>query len=63
MDEETILEKMEKTSSAYEIVKKRVDQEVADEVRKFINGEIDDEGQPADDCQRRWGDRADLRPG
>ena len=34
----------EKTSSAYEIVKKRVDQEVADEVRKFINGEIDDEG-------------------
>ena len=44
VDEETILEKMEKTSSAYEIVKKRVDQEVADEVRKFINGEIDDEG-------------------
>lgn len=44
VDEETILEKMEKTSFAYEIVKKRVDQEVADEVRKFINGEIDDEG-------------------
>ena len=44
VDEETILEKMEKTSSAYEIVQKRVDQEVADEVRKFINGEIDDEG-------------------
>ena len=44
VDEETILEKMEKTSSAYEIVKKRVDQEVVDEVRKFINGEIDDEG-------------------
>ena len=44
VDEQTILEKMEKTSSAYEIVKKRVDQEVADEVRKFINGEIDDEG-------------------
>ena len=44
VDEQTILEKMEKTSFAYEIVKKRVDQEVADEVRKFINGEIDDEG-------------------
>ena len=41
---ETILEKMEKTNSKYEIVKKRVDQEVADEVRRFINGEIDDEG-------------------
>ena len=35
---------MEKTNSAYEIIKKRVDQEIADEVRKFINGEIDDEG-------------------
>ena len=41
---ETILEKMEKTNSKYEIIKKRVDQEVADEVRRFINGEIDDEG-------------------
>lgn len=44
VDEESILEKMEKTNSAYEIIKKRVDQEIADEVRKFINGEIDDEG-------------------
>ena len=33
-----------KPAPHYEIVKKRVDQEVADEVRKFINGEIDDEG-------------------
>lgn len=44
VDPETILEKMEKTNFKYEIVKKRVDQEVADEVRRFINGEIDDEG-------------------
>ena len=44
VDEESIREKMEKTNSAYEIIKKRVDQEIADEVRKFINGEIDDEG-------------------
>lgn len=44
VDPETILEKMEKTNSKYEIVKKRVDQEIADEVRRFINGEIDDEG-------------------
>ena len=44
VDPATILEKMEKTSSMYEIIKKRVDQEVADEVRRFINGEIDTEG-------------------
>ena len=44
VDEETILEKMEKTSSAYVIVKKRLDHDVAVVVRKFINGEIDDEG-------------------
>ncbi len=44
VDPETILKKMKKTNSKYEIVKKRVDQEIADEVRRFINGEIDDEG-------------------
>ena len=40
----TILEKMEKTWSQYEIIKKRTDQEVADQVRAFLNGWIDDEG-------------------
>ena len=54
VDEQTILEKMEKTSSAYEIVKKRVDQEVADEVRKFINGEIDDEGNQLTTVNDDW---------
>ena len=44
VDEETILGYMEKTYSQYEVVKKKVDQDVADEVRRFINGEIDDEG-------------------
>lgn len=44
INEETILERMERTNSQYEIVKKRVDQEIADDVRRFINGEIDDEG-------------------
>ena len=44
VDEDTIRKKMEKTSSQYEIVKLRADQDVADEVRRFINGEIDDEG-------------------
>lgn len=44
VDEETILGYMEKTYSQYEVVKKKVDQDVADEVRRFINGEIDNEG-------------------
>lgn len=44
VDEEMILGYMEKTYSQYEVVKKKVDQDVADEVRRFINGEIDDEG-------------------
>ena len=44
VDPATILEKMEKTWSQYEIIKKRVDQEVADQVRAFLNGWIDDAG-------------------
>ncbi len=44
MDEGTILKKMEKTYSQYEIIKLRAEQTTADEVRKFINGQIDDEG-------------------
>jgi len=44
VDPDTLLEKMEKTWSQFEIVKKRADQEVADEVRKFLNGWIDDAG-------------------
>lgn len=44
VDEGTILKKMEKTYSQYEIIKLRAEQATADEVRKFINGQIDDEG-------------------
>lgn len=44
VEEETILEHLENTANRYWEVKK-VDQDVADEqVRRFINGEIDDEG-------------------
>lgn len=42
--EDTVLQKMEKTSSQYEVVKLRADQDLADEVRRFVNGEIDDQG-------------------
>ena len=44
VEEETILEHLENTATRYWEVKKKVDQDVADEVRRFINGEIDDEG-------------------
>ena len=44
VEEETILEHLENTANRYWEVKKTVDQDVADEVRRFINGEIDDEG-------------------
>ena len=44
VEEETVLEHLENTANRYWEVKKKVDQDVADEVRRFINGEIDDEG-------------------
>ena len=44
VEEETILVHLENTANRYWEVKKKVDQDVADEVRRFINGEIDDEG-------------------
>ena len=44
VDEGTILKKMEKPYSQYEIIKLRAEQTAADEVRNFINGQIDDEG-------------------
>lgn len=44
LEQGTIEERMERTYSQYEILKKRTDQTVSDEVRRFINGEIDPEG-------------------
>ena len=44
VDADTILKKMQKTSSQYEVVKLRADQKLADQVRQFINGEIDAQG-------------------
>ena len=51
IEEETILEKMERTYSQYEPLVKKAEKDVADEVRRFINGEIDDQGNevPEDD--------------
>ena len=44
VEEEDILKMASRTKSEYERVTRRVEQDVADEVRRFINGEIDDEG-------------------
>ena len=44
VEEETILEQLGRTNRQNEVIKKKVDQDVADEVRRFINGEIVDEG-------------------
>lgn len=46
LDEAAVLGKMEKTDSQYVELKKKVEQKTADEVRRFINGEIDDQGNP-----------------
>lgn len=40
IEEDTIREKMEKTWSQYEILKKRVDKEIGDEVRAFITDNV-----------------------
>ena len=52
VDEGTIQKKMERTWSQYEVVKLRAEQEVADEVRRFINGQIDDTGAEVPEKQR-----------
>ena len=46
LDYEKVLERMDKTYSQYEILVKKAEQKVADEVRRFINGEIDEHGNP-----------------
>ncbi len=44
MDVETILKRMENTYSQFEVLRKDLDRETADELRRFINGAIDEYG-------------------
>lgn len=44
VDQADIEKKMRRTSSQYEVIKLRAEQDVADEVRKFVNGETDADG-------------------
>ena len=62
LDEETILTKMEKTETQYQELVKKAEQDVSDEVRRFINGEIDDEGNAVPEDQQRSLRGIFLRP-
>ena len=62
LDEETILTKMEKTETQYQELVKKAEQDVSDEVRRFINGEIDDEGNAVPEDQQRSLQGIFLRP-
>ncbi len=53
LEEESILELMEKTWSQFEVLNQKAEKELADEVRRFINGELDDEGNEVPEGQRR----------
>ena len=53
MDQEKIEKEMEKTSYQYIVLRKKTEKEMADEVRRFINGEIDPEGNEVPEKERR----------
>lgn len=53
IDQGTIEERMEKTYSMYEVLRKKMERSMADELRRFINGEIDDEGNEVPQDQRK----------
>ena len=44
LDQESVEKKMENTKAEYVILRRKVEKELADEIRKFINGQIDEEG-------------------
>ena len=52
-DQADIEKAMEDLGSMYYNVRKKVEQEVADEVRRFINGEIDEEGNAVPEDQQK----------
>ena len=53
MDQAKIEESMTKTNLMYVNLKKKTEQAMADEVRRFINGEIDEEGNEVPEDQRK----------
>ena len=53
LEESTVRERMDRLNSGYEILKKKAPQAQADEVRRFVNGEIDDEGNEVPEKERK----------
>ena len=52
LDQENIERQMSHTTWEYVVLRQKVEKETADEVRKFINGEIDAEGNKVDEDAR-----------
>lgn len=52
IDQEKIERDMEKTNLEYIVLKRKVEKETADEVRKFLNGQIDEEGNEIPEGER-----------
>ena len=57
LEEAVVREQLDKTDTGYVVIKKRADLTQANEVRRFINGEIDDQGNevPEDDRHKIHG--------
>lgn len=53
IDQEKIERDMEKTNLEYIVLKRKVEKETADEVRRFLNGQIDEEGKEIPEGERR----------
>ena len=53
VDQEKLEEAMENLGSQYFNVRKKVERELADQVRQFMNGEIDEEGNPVPEEQQK----------
>ena len=53
VDQAKIEERMTKTNLMYVNIRKKTEQAMADEVRRFINGEIDEEGNEVPEKQRK----------
>ncbi len=62
MDQESIEKKMEDVKSQYVILHKKTEKELADEIRKFINGQIDEEGNEVPEDQQRSLTGVSLEP-
>ena len=53
LEEAAVRKRMDRLDSGYEIIKKKAPQAEADEVRRFVNGEIDDQGSEVPEKERK----------